>query len=150
MPEEAGESGEPISHNYRPCLCHRPTGAYTLPVISRHVETCSRDVAETSRRKRYTTLLMATDESGALEQLLTELSTRFTGLPVDQVDEEIERGLRLLVEFLGTDRSTLSEFSPDGKGFAHVAAWARPGLASYLTEDVQTELPWYHARVARG
>jgi transcriptional regulator with GAF, ATPase, and Fis domain len=93
---------------------------------------------------------MDTDESSALERLLSELSMRFTGLPVDQIDEEIERGLRLLVEFLGTDRSTLSEFSPDGKGFAHVAAWARPGLASYLTEDVQVELPWYHARVARG
>ncbi len=93
---------------------------------------------------------MATDESSGLEPLLTELSTRFTGLPVDQIDDEIERGLRLLVEFLGTDRSTLSEYSPDGKGFAHVAAWARPGLAVYLTEDVQTELPWYHAQVARG
>jgi len=93
---------------------------------------------------------MATDESGALEQLLTELSTRFTGLPVDHIDEEIERGLRLLVDFLGTDRSTLSEFSPDGKGFAHIAAWARPGLAPYLTQDVLAELPWYHAEVVRG
>jgi transcriptional regulator with GAF, ATPase, and Fis domain len=93
---------------------------------------------------------MAADESRELENLLTELSTRFTGLPVDQIDGEIERGLRLLVEFLDTDRSTLSEFSPDGKGFAHVAAWARSGLAVYLTEDVQTELPWYHAQVARG
>jgi transcriptional regulator with GAF, ATPase, and Fis domain len=93
---------------------------------------------------------METGESGALERLLTELSTRFTGLPVDQVDEEIERGLRLLVEFLGTDRSTLSEFSPDGKGFAHIAAWARPGLAPYLTQDVLAELPWYHERVVLG
>ena len=93
---------------------------------------------------------METGESGALERLLTELSTRFTGLPVDQVDEEIERGLRLLVEFLGTDRSTLSEFSPDGTGFAHIAAWARPGLAPYLTQDVLAELPWYHAHVVLG
>jgi formate hydrogenlyase transcriptional activator len=93
---------------------------------------------------------MATDESGGLERLVTELSTRFTGLPVDQIDEEIERGLRLLVEFLGTDRSTLSKFSPDGTGFAHVAAWARPGLAPYLTQDVLAELPWYHAQVVRG
>src|SRR5712691_1398480 len=110
----------------------------------------SRDIAESTRAERYTVLAMATDESSGLEPLLTELSTRFTGLPVDQIDDEIERGLRLLVEFLGTDRSTLSEYSPDGKGFAHVAAWARPGLAVYLTEDVQTELPWYHAQVARG
>jgi transcriptional regulator with GAF, ATPase, and Fis domain len=93
---------------------------------------------------------MATDKSGGLERLVTELSTRFTGLPVEQIDEEIERGLRLLVEFLGTDRSTLSEFSPDGTRFTHVAAWARPGLTPYLTQDVQAELPWYHATVVRG
>src|SRR6266446_8680257 len=93
---------------------------------------------------------MATDESSGLEPLLTELSTRFTGLPVDQIDEEIERGLRLLVEFLGTDRSTLSESSPDGTAFTHVAAWARPGLPAYLTHDVLSELPWYHAQVVRG
>jgi len=93
---------------------------------------------------------MAIHESGGLERLLTELSTRFTGLRVEQIDEEIERGLRLLVEFLGTDRGTLSEFSPDGAAFTHVAAWARPGLAAYLTQDVLAELPWYHAQVVRG
>jgi transcriptional regulator with GAF, ATPase, and Fis domain len=93
---------------------------------------------------------MAEDESERLERLLIDLCTRFTGLPVEQIDREIERGLCLLVEFLGTDRSTLSEFSPDGTGFTHVAAWARPGLPPYLTRDVQAELPWYHATVARG
>jgi len=93
---------------------------------------------------------MTPDASLGLERLLTELSMRFTGLPVDLIDEEIVRGLRLLVEFLDTDRSTLSEFSPDGKGFTHVAAWARPGLAPYLTQDVQEELPWYHAQAAQG
>jgi formate hydrogenlyase transcriptional activator len=93
---------------------------------------------------------MTPDESSGLEHLVTELSTRFTGLPVERIDDEIERGLRLLVEFLDTDRGTLSEFSPDGTRFTHVAAWARPGFTTYLTEDVQAELPWYHATVARG
>ena len=93
---------------------------------------------------------MSIDAGGALEQLVTELSTRFTGLAVDRIDEEIQRGLRLLVEFLETDRSTLSEFSADGAAFAHIAAWARPGLPSFLTQDVLGELPWYHAQVMRG
>ena len=93
---------------------------------------------------------MASDESRVLEHLVTGLSTHFTGLPVERIDDEIERGLRLLVEFLDTDRGTLSEFSPDGTSFTHVAAWARPGFATYLTEDVEAELPWYHATVARG
>jgi len=89
-------------------------------------------------------------ESAGLERLVSELSTRFTGLPVEEIDEEIERSLRLLVEFLDTDRSTLSEFSPDGTSFTHVAAWARPGFTPYLTEDVHAELPWYHAKVVGG
>src|SRR5258705_13191737 len=93
---------------------------------------------------------MSTDPVGALERLVIDLSTRFTGLPLDRIDEEIQRGLRLLVEFLGTDRSTLSEFSADGTAFAHIAAWARPRLPSFLTQDVLAEPPWYHARVMRG
>ena len=40
---------------------------------------------------------MSTDAGSALERLVTELSTRFTGLPLDRIDEEIQRGLRLLV-----------------------------------------------------
>ena len=54
------------------------------------------------------------DESGGAERLVSELSARFTRLPVERIHEEIERGLRRLVEFLDTDRSTLFEFSPDG------------------------------------
>jgi hypothetical protein len=33
---------------------------------------------------------------------------------VERIDEEIERPLHELVEFTGTDRSTLFQFSPDG------------------------------------
>src|SRR5947199_2397913 len=114
---------------------------------SRHLVSASRDVMKPARAARYTALAMYPNERGGLEHLVTELSTRLTGLPVEQIDEEIERGLRLLVEFLDTDRSTLSEFSPDGTSFTHVASWARPGLPPYATQDVQAELPWYHAKV---
>jgi len=90
------------------------------------------------------------DESQQLEQLLVELSTRFTGLPVQQIDAEIERGLRLLAEFLGTDRSTISEFAPGGGAFMHLGSWARPGLPQYATQDPEIEAPWYYAAVLRG
>jgi formate hydrogenlyase transcriptional activator len=90
------------------------------------------------------------DESRQLERFLAELSSRFTGLPFEQIDDEIERGLHLLTEFLGTDRSTVSELLPDGGAFTHLAAWARPGLVPYATQDPQTEVPWYYAQVMRG
>jgi hypothetical protein len=37
------------------------------------------------------------DESGSLERLVTDLTARFTRLPVERIHEEIERGLRRLV-----------------------------------------------------
>jgi hypothetical protein len=48
-------------------------------------------------------------------RLVSDLSTRFTGLPVEAVDGEIERALRLMVELLGTDRSTFFLIAPDGR-----------------------------------
>jgi GAF domain-containing protein len=90
------------------------------------------------------------DESSGAERLLIDLSTRFTGLPVERIHEEIERGLQRLAEFLGTDRSTLFQFSPDGTRLSPVASWARPGLEPYTTQIVQAEVPWYHARLVRG
>ncbi len=49
------------------------------------------------------------------ERLLTDISTRFVNaLPAD-VDAEITGALRLLVEFLGIDRSTLLQWSADGR-----------------------------------
>ena len=49
------------------------------------------------------------------DQLLADLSARFVNLPPAEVDREIEQSLRQIVEALGTDRSTLMEFSDDGK-----------------------------------
>ena len=73
-------------------------------------------------------------ESSGAERLLIDLSARFTGLLVERVDKEIERGLRELVEFTGTDRSTLFQFSPDGTRLSPVASWARPGLEAFVPQ----------------
>jgi hypothetical protein len=43
----------------------------------------------------------------AADSLIADLSTRFTGLPVDEVDGEMERALRLMVEWLDTDRASI-------------------------------------------
>lgn len=50
----------------------------------------------------------------AANSLIADLSTRFTGLPVDEVDGEMERALRLMVEWLDTDRATI--FLAEGEG----------------------------------
>jgi formate hydrogenlyase transcriptional activator len=79
--------------------------------------------------------------------LVTDLSTRFTGLPVEQVDGEIERALRLLVELLGTDRSTFYLIDPANRlVLSH--SWAREGREP--STPATASLAWYTRTLARG
>ena len=81
-------------------------------------------------------------------RLVSDLSTRFTGLPVEEVDGEIERALRLLVERLGTDRSTFYVIDPDGL-LLMTHSWARDGLEA-TTPATTSQLLWYARTLAAG
>jgi transcriptional regulator with GAF, ATPase, and Fis domain len=81
------------------------------------------------------------------DRLVSDLSTRFTGLPVEEVDGEIERALRLLVELLGTDRSTFYLVETDGR-LAMTHSWARGGLEQ--TAPSTSSLPWFTRTLATG
>ncbi len=85
-----------------------------------------------------------------IENLLADLSTRFSGLPCEQIDAEIDRALERLVDFLGTDRSTFLELLPDNGKVAITHSWARPGFAPAPRLSVSDRFPWYHARLRRG
>jgi len=83
-------------------------------------------------------------------RFLADLSARFSGISVQQMDAEIERALEQLVGFLQTDRSSLIEPLPDG-AIAITHSWARPGIApSAPGTQVATAFPWYHERLTRG
>jgi transcriptional regulator with GAF, ATPase, and Fis domain len=84
------------------------------------------------------------------ESLLTDLSTRFTRLPADQVDAEIERALRDLCEFLGTDRATFFEFSVSGGSLRPTHSWARPPVEPYTTLMVREKVPWIYDQLLAG
>jgi transcriptional regulator with GAF, ATPase, and Fis domain len=88
--------------------------------------------------------------ASAFETFLASLSTRFTGLPGNRVDAEIERALRDLCEFLGTDRANLYEFSVDGVSVTPTHSWARPPVEPYANPRFRKEAPWYHAQLLRG
>ncbi len=92
---------------------------------------------------------MNAPELSGIEQLLVDLSTRFTGLPIERIGEEIERGLRRIVDLLGADRSTVFEFSPDGQSLTPLASWARPGIELF-TQVPRAIMPWYQAQLVRG
>jgi formate hydrogenlyase transcriptional activator len=85
-----------------------------------------------------------------VETFLAELSTRFTGLPARQIDAEIERALRDLVEFLGSDRATLFEFSASGGSLRPTHSWARPPIEPYTNPLMRAESPWYYEQLLRG
>ena len=107
---------------------------------SRHVVSASRDVVEPARAAQSHARAMATNERSGLEHLVTELSARFTGLPVEQIDGEIERGLRLLVEFLDTDRSiAVRVFGRRHELHARRRLGSARATRRMLTQDVQAE-----------
>jgi formate hydrogenlyase transcriptional activator len=109
------------------------------------------------RPRNFVTLGPAADTIGELmptsdpfEHLVAELSTRFTGLPVERVDGEIAEALRRLVDVLDTDRSTLVEMLEDGRALRVTHSWAAPGIAAF-PEDAAEKLPaWWAATLARG
>jgi transcriptional regulator with GAF, ATPase, and Fis domain len=83
-------------------------------------------------------------------RLVSDLSNRFAGLSVEAIDGEIERALRLLVEWLGTDRSTFFLIESDGSLLGtHV--WVREGLQLPASPSTaRSRLPWYHRTLAAG
>ena len=83
------------------------------------------------------------------DQLLADLSARFVNLPPAEVDREIEQSLREIVEALGTDRSTLMEFSDDGKQLITTHCWARDGIPRDIGRLVAEETPWFTGTLLR-
>src|SRR5215813_11849605 len=74
-------------------------------------------------------------ENALLSQLkfanfLFDLSRTFIGLPEEEVDAHMERGLAHVGEFLQMDRVTLLELSPARTGLSPVYSWHAPGVTS--------------------
>ena len=76
-----------------------------------------------------------------LEQLVTHLAMAFGHLSTVELDREVQRGLRAAVDFLEVDRSSLIEFSQDGKV---ARCWA---LEEWMDAG---DFPWMTARLQRG
>jgi PAS domain S-box-containing protein len=94
-----------------------------------------RDVSARQRAER------ALAERLRLEQLVTQLALAFGHLPTVGFDEEVERGLRSVVDFLGIERGGLIEFSQDGRV---ARCWPIEGWLGV------GDFPWITARLQRG
>jgi signal transduction histidine kinase len=85
-----------------------------------------------------------------IERLLSRLSTNFINLPGGQIDSAIEDGLRLIVEALGIDRSTLSQIAAGSGHFASTHSWAAPGFAAVSPKNIEVRYPWVLSSMRAG
>jgi PAS domain S-box-containing protein len=94
-----------------------------------------RDVSARQRAEQ------ALGERLRLEQLVTHLAMTFAHLSTVELDLEVQRGLRAVVDFLEVDRGSLIEFSRTG-GAAR--CWA---IEDWMDAE---DFPWMAARLQRG
>ncbi|MEA3232699.1 MAG: GAF domain-containing protein, partial [Thermodesulfobacteriota bacterium] len=93
---------------------------------------------------------VAPEKTLEFERLLATLSSRFINLPTDQVESEINRALKRVVEFLDVDRSSFFELDEDKKTIVTIQSYAVGGIEPFKSNDVSTVLPWYTEKIIQG
>jgi PAS domain S-box-containing protein len=86
------------------------------------------------------------EEHLTFERLLADLSARLANVSGDQLETEIESGLKQLLEFLGFDRSNFGEFTADGWATI-LCSVAADGVVRYPTGPLPTFAGWYLSRL---
>jgi transcriptional regulator with GAF, ATPase, and Fis domain len=85
----------------------------------------------------------------SFERLLAEVSSQLNVIHADEVESAVTESLRRLCQFLGTDRSSVLEFSADGSRLEAVYWWGDEGLPPVRVADMNT-LPWALGRLRQG
>lgn len=93
---------------------------------------------------------LALKERLRFEGLLSELSTVFSGLPALEIDAEITRGLRRIVDFLEVDRGSLVTFTEDGLSARTTHSWEADRVAPAPSTIAVDQIPWTAARLLEG
>jgi PAS domain S-box-containing protein len=89
------------------------------------------------------------EELLTFERLLFDLSARFANVAGDQVVAEVESALKQLLKFLGFDRSTLAEFTAEGKQDILCSVQVR-GVEPHLLGPVPAYLSWFVTELRSG
>ena len=93
---------------------------------------------------------IAFEKPELFEQQLSELSATFVSLTPDQVDHQIDWGLRLLLEALDLDRSTIAELSPSGDRMEVTHTQSTVQAPPMPKGDLAPVLPWFASVVRKG
>jgi PAS domain S-box-containing protein len=97
-----------------------------------------RDITE------YKCASLVWEERLRFEKLLADLSAAFVNAPSERLDEMLHGSLKVLVEFLGNDRSTLVKFTEDTACVVVTHSYAVAGCEPFpLGPLADDRLPWF-------
>lgn len=77
------------------------------------------------------------------ETMLSDISTRFVNLPVEEIDQEIEACLKLIVDTLNIDRCSVAQLNQDKTELLVTHAFVKPGLRPMPNLVLNKEQPYY-------
>jgi PAS domain S-box-containing protein len=104
-------------------------------------DTCVERVVTTGRAAE-----VSLEEHLTFERLLSDLSARFANASGDQLEKEMESGLKQLLTFLDFDRSNFGEFTADGWATI-LCSVAADGVERYPPGPVPKFAGWYLSRL---
>ena len=104
-------------------------------------DTCVERVVTTGRAAE-----VSLEEHLTFERLLSDLSARFANASGDQLEKEMESGLKQLLTFLDFDRSNFGEFTADG-WTTILCSVAADGVERYPPGPVPKFAGWYLSRL---
>lgn len=90
------------------------------------------------------------EEMIRFEKLLSEISTHLVNLPAEQIEREIEQGLRRVVEFLGVDRGGVYIFSGDRTRISRKYFWGMEGIPESAPILEDQKFPWLSEKLRKG
>jgi PAS domain S-box-containing protein len=93
---------------------------------------------------------LALDERLRFETLLTELSAAFANLPTTKVDQEIDKWLQNLVEFLDLDRAIFDQLGEDGMTLSRSHSHTARGIDTRPLDVANDQTPWITEQLLRG
>ena len=93
---------------------------------------------------------LSLDERLRFESLLSDLSANLIHISLSDLDREIERGLRRIVDFLGADQGRLLDFSKDNVVAPITHSWMAEEAVPRPSAVQLDELPWVVARLKDG
>jgi PAS domain S-box-containing protein len=89
----------------------------------------------------------------AFENIVSTVSTDFISMPLDEIDDGIQRALETIARFTGVDRGYVFRFAEDRTLMNCTHEWAAPGVETQIErmQDVPlAEFAWSSGQLLRG